>query len=131
MGKKQGLWTRDFTMVVLGQIVSLFGNAVLRFALPLGLSFYSFQAVGYCVDVWRGDCPPLRSPLRALLFFAFFLGKVVWFNQITSAEEKQPCRLETCYGPTARLSYCQYSLPYLLRPPAGGDIAGRLWKRLS
>lgn len=56
----------------------------------------------------------------ALLFFVFFLGKVIWFNQITSAEEKQPCRLETCYGPTARLSYCQYSLPYLLRPPAGG-----------
>ena len=29
--------TRDFTMVVLGQIISLFGNAVLRFALPLYL----------------------------------------------------------------------------------------------
>ncbi|MCM1149241.1 MAG: MFS transporter [Butyricicoccus sp.] len=33
----QKLFTRDFTMVVLGQIVSLFGNAALRFALPLYL----------------------------------------------------------------------------------------------
>ena len=37
--KKTGktMWRRDFTLVVIGQIVSLFGNAVLRFALPLWL----------------------------------------------------------------------------------------------
>ena len=35
-GKKK-MWNRDFTMVVLGQIISLFGNAILRFALPLYL----------------------------------------------------------------------------------------------
>ena len=28
---------RDFTLVVAGQIISLFGNAILRFALPLYL----------------------------------------------------------------------------------------------
>ncbi len=31
------LFTRDFTLVVLGQIISLFGNSILRFALPLYL----------------------------------------------------------------------------------------------
>lgn len=31
------LFRRDFTLVVLGQIISLFGNAILRFALPLYL----------------------------------------------------------------------------------------------
>lgn len=31
------LFSRDFTLVVVGQIVSLFGNAILRFALPLYL----------------------------------------------------------------------------------------------
>lgn len=31
------LFRRDFTMVVVGQIISLFGNAILRFALPLYL----------------------------------------------------------------------------------------------
>lgn len=31
------MWNRNFTMVVLGQIISLFGNAILRFALPLYL----------------------------------------------------------------------------------------------
>ena len=31
------LFTKDFTLVVLGQIISLFGNAAIRFALPLYL----------------------------------------------------------------------------------------------
>lgn len=31
------LFKRDFTMVVIGQIISLFGNAILRFSLPLYL----------------------------------------------------------------------------------------------
>lgn len=35
MGKK--LFTKDFTLVVLGQVISLFGNATIRFALPLYL----------------------------------------------------------------------------------------------
>ena len=35
--KKETIWNRNFTMVVLGQIISLFGNAILRFALPLYL----------------------------------------------------------------------------------------------
>lgn len=34
---KSTLFKRDFTMVVIGQIISLFGNAVLRFAIPLYL----------------------------------------------------------------------------------------------
>ena len=29
------MWNRNFIMVIAGQIISLFGNAVLRFALPL------------------------------------------------------------------------------------------------
>jgi predicted MFS family arabinose efflux permease len=35
--QKHPLFTRDFTLVVIGQIVSLFGNAILHFALPLYL----------------------------------------------------------------------------------------------
>lgn len=35
--EKEKMWNRNFFMVVLGQIISLFGNAILRFALPLYL----------------------------------------------------------------------------------------------
>ncbi|MBQ8402400.1 MAG: MBOAT family protein [Clostridia bacterium] len=40
--------------------------------LPVGISFYTFQAVGYAVDVYRGDIPAERSFLRYALFVSFF-----------------------------------------------------------
>ncbi len=35
--KSYKLWNKNFTLVVIGQIISLFGNGILRFALPLYL----------------------------------------------------------------------------------------------
>ena len=40
--------------------------------LPVGISFYTFQALGYTVDVYRGDVAPERNFLRYALFVAFF-----------------------------------------------------------
>ena len=37
MKQNTKLFRRDFALVVIGQIISLFGNAILRFALPLYL----------------------------------------------------------------------------------------------
>ena len=42
MEAKTKLFKRDFTLVVIGQIISLFGNAILRFALP----FYLLKETG-------------------------------------------------------------------------------------
>lgn len=40
--------------------------------LPVGISFYTFQAIGYSIDVYRGKLPPERNILRYALFVAFF-----------------------------------------------------------
>ena len=40
--------------------------------LPVGISFYIFQAVGYLVDVYRGKLKPERNFLRYALFVSFF-----------------------------------------------------------
>jgi alginate O-acetyltransferase complex protein AlgI len=40
--------------------------------LPVGLSFYTFQALGYSIDVYRGKVPACRDPLSFLLFVSFF-----------------------------------------------------------
>lgn len=40
--------------------------------LPAGISFFTFQAIAYLVDVYRGTIPAERSPLRLTLFMAFF-----------------------------------------------------------
>lgn len=45
------------------------GSALLP---PLGISFYTFQCIGYLVDVYRRETNPERNPLNVLLFIAFF-----------------------------------------------------------
>lgn len=40
--------------------------------LPLGLSFFMFQSVGYVIDVYRDKHKPQRSFLKLLLFVSFF-----------------------------------------------------------
>lgn len=41
-------------------------------ALPAGISFFTFQAIAYLTDVYRGAIPAERNPLRLTLFMAFF-----------------------------------------------------------
>ena len=61
--------------------------------LPLGISFYTFQAVGYLIDVNRGKVKAERNYLRFLLFVGFFpqlvQGPISRFDQLS----------ETLYGP--------------------------------
>ena len=65
MNTTQGpLFRRDFTLVVTGQVISLFGSAILRFALPLYLLRQSgspalFGAVGAAAFVPAVLCAPL------------------------------------------------------------------------
>lgn len=40
--------------------------------LPVGISFYTLQALGYVIDVYRGEIPAERNFLRYALFVSFF-----------------------------------------------------------
>lgn len=59
-----------------GRLAQLFGlqafSATVAFLVPVGLSFYLFQGVGYVVDVYRGVCRAERNPLKYFLFLAYF-----------------------------------------------------------
>ncbi|EOS44380.1 MFS transporter [Lachnospiraceae bacterium JLR.KK009] len=66
MGKK--LFTKDFTLVVLGQIISLFGNATIRFALPLYLLNQTGSAALYGMVTACAFIPAiLLSPVGGIL----------------------------------------------------------------
>lgn len=54
---------------------SVFGGAALvrlDFLLPVGISFYTFQALGYTVDVYRGEMRAERNLLHFTNFISFF-----------------------------------------------------------
>lgn len=71
----------SFLMETLGDAISLAGFIVdiptIQFMLPIGVSFYTFMAIGYVVDVYKGKITSERS----LLDFALFIG---FFPQIAS-----------------------------------------------
>ena len=46
--------------------------SVLEIVLPVGISFYTFQTIGYVVDVYRGKVPATRNFLDYALYVAFF-----------------------------------------------------------
>ena len=52
--------------------LSFFKYNHLQILLPVGISFYTFQAIGYLVDVYRGDIGPERNLMYFALFQAFF-----------------------------------------------------------
>lgn len=45
---------------------------IAQIVLPVGISFYTFQAVSSVLDVYRGDVPAEKNPLRFMLFVSFF-----------------------------------------------------------
>ena len=63
-----------YTGFVVENLNALFGASipVPVIALPIGISFYTFQALSYTVDVWRGDVPAQRSFAKFLLYISLF-----------------------------------------------------------
>ena len=43
-----------------------------RLLLPLGISFYTFQSIGYLIDAYNGKAEPQRNYAKYLLFVSFF-----------------------------------------------------------
>lgn len=64
------------------------------FLLPIGISFYTLQAVSYLTDVYHRRIPADRNPLRFALFMSFFPqimeGPIVRYEQTAHALWNMP-----------------------------------------
>ena len=72
-----------------GLISSLFGPVpefIAKIALPIGISFYTFQLLTYVVDVYRKDAPAQKNYFNVLLYAALFhqciAGPIVRYGDI-------------------------------------------------
>ena len=71
-------------------------------ALPIGISFYTFHSLSYCIDVYRGNVQTTRSWRDYLLYVAFFpqlvAGPIVrWTTMGHQIETPRPFR-PNCLG---------------------------------
>ncbi len=67
---------------------SIFGTELdlIGIALPIGISFYTFQAISYNIDVYRGDAPAQKNPINLALYISLFpqlvAGPIVRYTDI-------------------------------------------------
>ena len=76
----------DFFIDLANQIA---GNAVFELkniALPIGISFFTFQAMSYVFDYYRGEYAAEKNPLNVALYISFFpqliAGPIVKYRDI-------------------------------------------------
>ncbi len=77
-----------YTDFLLGTVNSLTGASIplLKLALPIGISFYTFQALSYVIDVYRGDVAVQRNwvdfAMYVTLFPQLIAGPIVRYSDV-------------------------------------------------
>ena len=77
-------------------------------ALPLGISFYTFQALSYVIDVYRGEVDPQRRFTRVLLYLSLFpqlvAGPIVKYRDVEQQLEHREMTAAGCERGLRRFS---------------------------
>lgn len=59
---------------------------LLNIVMPIGISFFTFQAISYNIDVYRGDVPAQKNPINLALYVSLFpqlvAGPIVRYSDI-------------------------------------------------
>ncbi len=93
--------------------------------LPAGISFYVFQSLSYCIDLYRGHAQPAKSFLDFTCFVSLFphlvAGPIVRYNIIA---DQMRNRVHTIEGFTMGLTRFSFGLAKkILLADSMGDIA--------
>lgn len=79
---------------------------LLRLALPVGISFYTFQILSYTVDVYRGEVRAQRNPIDLACYVTFFpqliAGPIVRYKDIAAQLRDRPQDLDNLRLGTGR-----------------------------
>ena len=93
------LFVYKYLMFTLTTINRLFHTMyAAEIALPIGISFFTFQAMSYVIDVYRGTTAVQKNPFYVALYIAFFpqliAGPIVRYNTIAEQIENRQCTPE-------------------------------------
>lgn len=94
--KYYGFFVESF-MELLAALGFPFDARTLRIVLPAGISFYTFQSLGYTVDVYRRD-------IRASRHLVHFLAFVSFFPHLVAGPIMRASRLLTQFEQTRRIT---------------------------
>lgn len=88
--------------VVLSAVINLSLLGVFKyagkFALPVGISFYTFQSMSYTIDIYRGKAKAERNPINFGAYIAAFpqliAGPIVRFADIAQQLRERKCEMK-------------------------------------
>jgi len=87
----------DFFIQSLGAVTGL-SLPLLRLALPIGISFYTFQCMSYAVDVYRGNVPAQKNLITFGAYVALFpqliAGPIVRYVDVARELENRTTTFE-------------------------------------
>ena len=76
--------------------------SLLRLALPVGISFYTFQSLSYTIDVYRGNVPVQRNPISfgayVTLFPQLIAGPIVRYADVARELDSRSHSWEEAMG---------------------------------
>jgi alginate O-acetyltransferase complex protein AlgI len=114
-----------FFQTTLNDVLAPFGAGgmrVLQVALPIGISFYTFQALAYTVDVYRGTVAPARSFLDFACYVALFprlvAGPIMRYGAVAEPLVRRSHTWEK-FASGAALFALGFAKKVLLADPAG------------
>ena len=86
-----------FTVSVINRLASL-SIPVPEIVLPIGISFYTFQAMSYVIDVYRREAKANKNPFNVLLYVSMFpqlvAGPIVRYKTVAEEIEKRQVTLD-------------------------------------
>lgn len=75
-----------FSAVWIGGLNVILGTSFEPLSLPLGISFYTFQAMSYTIDVYRGDAKLQKNPFAFATYLCLFpqliAGPIVRYTDV-------------------------------------------------
>ena len=99
-----------------------------KISLPIGISFYTFQALSYTIDVWRGKVGVQRSFWRFLLYVSLFpqliAGPIVRYSDVEPQMEHREIDLEEIFYGATR--FCMGLAKKVLLADYAGKVASQI-----
>lgn len=94
----------------IGSINSLGADIpLLKLALPIGISFYTFQAISYLIDVNRGDIPAEKSLITLAAYITLFpqliAGPIVRYSDVADDMKNRKINLKNLSDGIRRFVY--------------------------
>jgi len=122
----------EFLIGNLNDVLAMAGVAPIAVAaqhLPLGISFFTFHALSYVIDVYRGAASAQRRPVDYALYISFFpqliAGPIIRYHDIYRQLEHRPVRLELAASGIERF-LAGFGKKMLLANPLG-EVADRIF----